>query len=80
MATIINLDRYGLHRLAHEGNFINGLVISGKSQIFCAFHFTGNGKMVEFLIQKGADVNAADKSGVTPLHAAASLGKHDELI
>lgn len=33
--------------------------------------------MVEFLIEHGADVNAMDTDGVTPLHGAAAAGKHE---
>lgn len=37
---------------------------------------SGNGEMVELLIQKGADVNIAKLDGTSPLHTAASKGKH----
>ena len=30
--------------------------------------------MVEFLVQRGADVNRGDNEGWTPLHATASCG------
>ena len=33
-----------------------------------------NLEMVEFLVQRGADVNRGDNEGWTPLHATASCG------
>lgn len=30
--------------------------------------------MVEFLVEKGADINCGDNEGWTPLHATASCG------
>jgi len=33
-----------------------------------------NGDMVEFLVEKGADVDVCDNEGWTPLHATASCG------
>ncbi|GMU93072.1 MAG: hypothetical protein AMXMBFR4_21300 [Candidatus Hydrogenedentota bacterium] len=32
---------------------------------------SGNDELIQFLIERGADVNARDKTGLTPLHVAA---------
>lgn len=37
---------------------------------------TGNAKIVEVLIKKGADVNAGDEELLTPLHMAALNGNY----
>ena len=36
-------------------------------------------KMIEFLLQNGADVNATDKKGLTPLHFMALNGNNGDL-
>ena len=39
----------------------------------------GHKEIVEYLVEKGADVNAKDKEGWTPLHFAAQEG-HTEIV
>lgn len=36
-----------------------------------------NYKTIKLLIEKGADVNAKDESGITPLHEAVFCGRKD---
>lgn len=43
------------------------------------FHFSGNKEIVRQLITNGADINAIDDKGWTPLKAAASTGNFEYL-
>uniref|UniRef100_A0A3Q1JAP1 Ankyrin 2a, neuronal n=1 Tax=Anabas testudineus TaxID=64144 RepID=A0A3Q1JAP1_ANATE len=45
----------------------------GYTPLIVACHY-GNAKMVNFLLQQGANVNAKTKNGYTPLHQAAQQG------
>lgn len=50
-----------------------------KSLPFDNFQMTidpGHAKIVQLLIENGADVNIKNNEGLTPLHAAADFGKH----
>ena len=40
-------------------------------------HLAPNGKVAERLIKEGADVNAKDRFGMTPLHTAVQAGRRD---
>jgi peptidoglycan/LPS O-acetylase OafA/YrhL len=64
---------------AIERNLANGVAVNapdpehgGTPLLWAAAN--GEPEIIEFLIQQGADVNAADPSGGTALHAAAFLG------
>uniref|UniRef100_A0A3B3H3T6 Uncharacterized protein n=1 Tax=Oryzias latipes TaxID=8090 RepID=A0A3B3H3T6_ORYLA len=45
----------------------------GYTPLIVACHY-GNAKIVNFLLQQGASVNAKTKNGYTPLHQAAQQG------
>lgn len=56
--------------LVNHGANVNGMDISGS--VLHSAAYAGNAAMVEFLISKGADVNATADGIITPLHQAAS--------
>ena len=59
-------------RLDLAGYILSG--VRGESQVFYRHNFAGLG-MVNLLVDRGADVNAVDEKGETPLHRAAHYGR-----
>ena len=47
---------------------------------FATLHFATDSDIAEYMISKGADVNAYDKEGQQPLHAAAQGGRWDVCV
>jgi ankyrin repeat protein len=67
-----HLDAMDAHSQMHkaiEKNDPNGVKI--------AFVQGADPKIIDILVSKGADINAIDKDGNTPLHKAAYYGKKD---
>lgn len=70
---VIEKDFDGLKELITQGINLNAKEkSSGATVLMLASSYTGYTDMVEFLILNGADVNAADNEGKTPLIWAAS--------
>lgn len=57
------------------------LIHARNAQCKTPLHYAvtyGATDMIDFLIARGADVNARDKTGLTPLHTAAMLDRSEE--
>lgn len=63
-----------LHLAALKGNLARSKAKMMSSKIICQFDL-GHVQIMDLLIRKGADVQAIDIKGCTPLHYAAVQGK-----
>ena len=75
------VDRYDEERSGHstfvklfvmEGYNINSQDIFGRALLHYVISELRQSSLVQFLVNKGADLNIKDKNGVTPLHLACS--------
>ncbi len=64
------------------GDEINGTYTSiARTPLHAAVKHSDNSKMVTFLLNEGADINAMDNEGITPLHLAAEEGRsHRKMV
>lgn len=65
--------------IEQNGNSVDKTTHDGRLYIHWAAN-KGNVKLIEYLIEKGADVNRTDDKGATPLAFAASNGQIDPLV
>ena len=75
------VDRYDEEKSGHsklvklfvmEGYNINSQDIFGRALLHYVISELRQSSLVQFLVNKGADLNIKDKNGVTPLHLACS--------
>lgn len=72
-------DTSVLQFLTNHGN-IGTVDYQGNSLLHIAVRDCPNSKMVKFLIERGADVNAANNEGVTPLGLAITNGRSEDIV
>jgi len=63
--------------LADNPGLVNAPGHKGKTPLHCAVHYQRR-DIMEFLVERGADLDAADITGMTPLHEAAARGFREE--
>ena len=68
-----------LTQIMDQGGNITAKSLSGDSALIMAGWKTNNLALIKFLVQHGADLNAANNNGDTPLIDAAYLGKTEIL-
>jgi hypothetical protein len=59
--------------LVEQGADVEGVSPDGKTALMMAAMFN-RAEIAEYLIEKGANINAQDANGVTPLAAAQRMG------
>ena len=75
-----NGDLVALKKMIEDGfEDINGLDENGKAPIVVAI-FHKHYKIVEYLLEIGANVNVQAINGFTPLHAAVDIGHQDIIM
>lgn len=65
-------------RIEHDPALVHSENELGKQPMHYAVYYNQEAAL-ELLLAAGADVNAADKTGMTPLHVAALMGKKSTL-
>ncbi|KAL5006401.1 hypothetical protein ScPMuIL_015207 [Solemya velum] len=74
--SVQNGDLDKVKELVEQQNMNVNEQIQGRCPLHCAADY-GQAEVIEYLVSRGADVNAEDKHGITPLLAAVFEGHTD---